>query len=59
MNSNGEVILKPINEWDNKQKKRYSHNAKAMNAFFYALNLVGSSKVKNCKTTLEDFRNYP
>jgi len=59
MNSNGEVSPKPLNEWDNKQKKRHSHNTKAMNAFFCALNLVGFTKVKNCKTTLEAFRNYP
>jgi hypothetical protein len=53
MNLNGEVILTPISEFDDKQKKRHSYNAKAMNVFFCDLNHVGFTRVKNCKMTFD------
>jgi hypothetical protein len=34
------VVPKSVSEWDDKQKKMHSYNAKAMNAFLCALDHV-------------------
>jgi len=49
----GEVYLKPISEYDDKEKKRYDYNVKAMIAFFYTLNHVEFTRVKNYKIVFE------
>ena len=49
----GEVYLKPISEYDDKEKKRYDYNAKAMIAFFCTLNHVEFTRVKNYKMVFE------
>jgi hypothetical protein len=51
VNLDGEVVPKPISEWDDKQKKKHSYNAMAMNALFCALNHVEFTWIKNYKMT--------
>ena len=58
MNLDGNITTSLLSEWDDKQKKMHSYNAKAMNAFFFsffffALNHMEFTRVKNCKTTFE------
>ncbi|KAJ6935822.1 hypothetical protein NC652_010757 [Populus alba x Populus x berolinensis] len=66
MSLDGKVCPNPIYEWDDKQKKRYYYNVKAMNAFFYSLNHIGKIEdlkvedngTKNISLVLKSITNY-
>jgi len=57
VNLDGDVVPKPISEWDDKQKKRHSYNAMAMNALFCALSHVEFTWIKITKWLVK-FKSY-